>query len=144
MLAGQLGYPVRNSDVKRQLSSMAKEEGHAVIVAELDGHAIVGWIHMMPRQLLYSQRLAEIGGLVVDAAHRRKGVGRALIHAGEQWAKGQGYSHIVVRSNAMRKESHPFYPRLGYSPVKTQKVYRKGLKGQQGARAVKRRAAEKR
>jgi GNAT superfamily N-acetyltransferase len=130
-LAGQLGYPMRKSDIKRQLSSLANEEGHAVFVAELDGHGIVGWIHMMPRQLLYSPRLAEIGGLVVDAGHRRKGVGRALIHAAEEWAKEQGYSRIVVRSNAVRKEAHDFYPSLGYSAVKTQKVYRKELKGQQ-------------
>jgi GNAT superfamily N-acetyltransferase len=130
-LADQLGYPMLNSDAERQLSSLAKEEGHAVFVAELGDHGIVGWIHLMPRQLLYVPRLAEIGGLVVDAEHRRKGIGRALIHAAEQWAKGQGYSRIVVRSNAVRKESHAFYPDLGYPGVKTQKVYRKELNGQQ-------------
>ena len=124
-LAGQLGYPMQTSEVERQFSLLAKEEGHAVFVAELPGHGIVGWIQMMPRQLLYSPGLTEIGGLVVDAEHRRKGVGRALLHAGEQWAKAKGYSHIVVRSNAVRKEAHDFYPSLGYSPVKTQKVYRK-------------------
>jgi len=130
-LAGQLGYPMRKSEVERQLVSLAKEEGHAVFVAELGGHGIVGWIHMMPRQLLYSPRLAEIGGLVVDAGHRRKGVGRALIHAAEEWAEEQGYSRIVVRSNAVRKEAHDFYPSLGYNSVKTQKVYRKELKTNQ-------------
>jgi len=130
-LAGQLGYPIRKSEVQRQLSSLAKEKGHAVFVAELGGHGIVGWIHMMPRQLLYSFGLAEIGGLVVDAEHRRKGVGRALIRAAEQWAKSQGYSRIVVRSNAVREESHAFYPSLGYNSVKTQKVYREELNSQQ-------------
>jgi hypothetical protein len=58
-LAGQLGYPMQTSEIERQLSSMAKEGGHAVFVAELPGHGIVGWIHMMPRQLLYSQRRAK-------------------------------------------------------------------------------------
>jgi predicted N-acetyltransferase YhbS len=142
-LASQLGYPMRKSEVERQLVSLAKEEGHAVFVAELGGYGIVGWIHMMPRQLLYSPGLTEIGGLVVDAEHRRKGVGRALIHAGEQWAKEQGYSRIVVRSNAVRKEAHDFYPSLGYDSVKTQKVYRKELKGQQRIQTMKRQAQEK-
>ena len=142
-LAGQLGYPIRKSEVQRQLSLLAKEEGHAVFVVELGGHGIVGWIHMMPRQLLYSPGLTEIGGLVVDAEHRRKGVGRALIRAGEKWAKDQGYSRVVVRSNAVRKEAHEFYPSLGYDSVKTQKVYRKELKGQRRTRAVKRQASEK-
>jgi GNAT superfamily N-acetyltransferase len=130
-LAGQLGYPMGSSDTERQLSSLAKGEGHAVFVAELVGQGIVGWIHLMPRQLLYAPRLAEIGGLVVDVGHRRKGIGWALIHAAEQWAKGQGYSRIVVRSNAAREESHAFYPSLGCCGVKTQKVYRKDLNGQQ-------------
>jgi len=142
-LAGQLGYPMRKSEVERQVVLLAKEEGHAVFVAELGGHGIVGWIHMMPRQLLYSPGLSEIGGLVVDAEHRRKGVGRALIRAGEQWAKGQGYSRIVVRSNAVRKEAHDFYPSLEYDSVKTQKVYRKELKDQQRIQAMKRQAQEK-
>jgi predicted N-acetyltransferase YhbS len=142
-LAGQLGYPMQTSEVERQFSLLAKEEGHAVFVAELPGHGIVGWIQMMPRQILYSPGLTEIGGLVVDAEHRRKGVGRALIHAGEQWAKEQGYSRIVVRSNAVRKEAHDFYPSLGYDSVKTQKVYRKELKGQQRIQTMKRQAVEK-
>jgi predicted N-acetyltransferase YhbS len=130
-LAGQLGYPIRRAEVERHLSLMGKEKGHAVFVAELDGHGIVGWIHMMPRRLLYSPGLAEIGGLVVDVEHRRKDIGRALIHGAEQWAKAQGYSRIVVRSNAVRKEAHDFYPSLGYDSVKTQKVYRKELKADQ-------------
>jgi len=142
-LAGQLGYPMRNPDAERQLSSLTKEEGHAVFVAELGGHGIVGWIHLMPRQLLYSPRLAEIGGLVVDAEHRRKGVGRALIHAAELWAKDQGYMRIVVRSNAVRKQAHYFYPSLGYDSVKTQKVYRKELKGLRRIQGMKRQASEK-
>ena len=127
-LAGQLGYPMQTSEVEKQFFLLAKTEGHAVFVAELPGHGIVGWIQMMPRQLLYSPGLTEIGGLVVDAEQRRKGLGRALIQAGERWAKDQGYSRIVVRSNAVRKEAHDFYPSLGYSPVKTQKVYRKELR----------------
>ena len=132
-LAGQLGYPTRGSDAERQWSLLTREEGHAVFVAELEGYGIVGWSHLMPRQLLYVPRLAEIAGLVVDAEHRRRGVGRALIHATEQWAKGQGYSTLVVRSNAARKEAHTFYPVLGYCHVKTQMVYGKELKGQKRA-----------
>jgi hypothetical protein len=35
---------------------------------------------------------------------------------------------LVVRSNTTRRESHVFYPALGFSVSKTQRVYRKLLR----------------
>lgn len=128
-LAGQLGYPTLASDAEKRLSLLVEQEGHAVFVAEVEGRdRIAGWIHLMPRLLLYAPRFVEIGGLVVDEKYRRKGVGRALVGAGEQWAREQGYSGTVVNSNAVRKEAHVFYPGVGYRNVKTQRVYVKELR----------------
>ena len=62
-------------------------------------------------------------GLVVDHAARREGVGHALIAAIERWAKERGPGDIVVRSNTLRQESHPFYEGLGYRRKKSQHVY---------------------
>jgi GNAT superfamily N-acetyltransferase len=64
---------------------------------------------------------------VVDAAQRGLGVGRALVDAVESWARTRGLDRVVVRSNVVRLESHPFYERIGYKRIKTQHVYRKGL-----------------
>ena len=69
----------------------------------------------------------EIIGLVVDAATRRVGIGRTLVTLIERWALERGYSILLVRSNVVRQESHPFYDQLGYERVKTQHSYKKVL-----------------
>jgi GNAT superfamily N-acetyltransferase len=107
------------------------KQGHAVFVAILNGFDIVGWIHLMPRRLIYLPLNAEIGGIVVHREHRRKGIGRSLINFAESWAKEQVFANIVVRSDMARKESHGFYRAIGYSIIKTQNVYTKEIAGQQ-------------
>ena len=124
-LAGQLGYPASGTDVRERLSSLP--DGHAVFVAEGADGSVAGWLQLLPRELLYVEPRAEIGGLVVHEDHRRKGVGRALIRAAEEWAADHGYEGVVVRSNTAREESHAFYPSLGYRAAKTQQVYTKDL-----------------
>lgn len=126
-LYGQLGYPTQKFDIKERFSKLIASEGHAVFVATLGNFGIIGWIHLMPRQLLYLPFNAEIGGIVVHTNHRNKGVGRALIKSAERWAKEHGYSNIVVRSDTARNASHPFYRAVGYSDLKTQNVYIKEL-----------------
>ena len=68
---------------------------------------------------------AELIGLVVDSAARRRGLGRALVDAAEQWARSRGLTTVKVRSNVTRELSHPFYEALGYVREKTQHSYRK-------------------
>jgi predicted N-acetyltransferase YhbS len=58
---------------------------------------------------------------------RRRALGGALVRAAEQWARECGAERVMVRSNAVRAESHAFYPALGFALVKTQHVYRKTL-----------------
>ena len=72
--------------------------------------------------LLYGPQV-EIMGLSVGSDVRRMGVGRALVKAVEAWAQQIGDRQIVVRSNVVRPESHPFYEKIGYKRKKTQHVY---------------------
>ena len=62
-------------------------------------------------------------GLSVGSDVRRMGVGRGLVKAVEAWAQQFGDGPIVVRSNVVRPESHPFYEKIGYERKKTQHVY---------------------
>lgn len=52
---------------------------------------------------------------------------RVLVDAAEQWASQRGLHLVVVRSNVMRSESHPFYEKIGYQRTATSHLYRKNV-----------------
>jgi GNAT superfamily N-acetyltransferase len=98
-------------------------EDNAVYVMEFSSNEISGWVHVHGRLLIEAYPFAEIGGLVVDNNHRRKGIGENLIRKCEEWARKKGYQEIRVRSNGQRKEAHEFYKRIGFENLKWQEVY---------------------
>ena len=128
-LSGILGYPVDRETMQRRLERLGGREEHVVFVAEIGGK-VVGWIHGAEHEFLVAGRIGEICGLVVAEGQRTSGVGRRLVEAIEQWARGRGLDQVSVRSNVVRTESHPFYERIGYVRVKTQHAYRKRLDSQ--------------
>jgi len=124
VLCQQLGYPASQEQVQRRLHQIQQDESHAVYVAEQsDGH-IVGWVHVYVCQLVVTDPQTEIGGLVVDEGYHRRGVGRLLMEQAERWAREKGCWAVHLRSNIVRKGAHVFYERIGYSNVKTSRVFR--------------------
>jgi len=141
-LSTQLGYSARGEEIAARLGVLLSRPEDAVLVAELrrtggpptpeaetEGarRDIAGWIHVAEQTHVVSDPRCDILGLVVDVSVRRSGVGRKLVCAAESWARDRGLTRIVVRSNAARAASHPFYARLAYRCVKTQHVYDKDL-----------------
>jgi GNAT superfamily N-acetyltransferase len=127
-LLAQLGYPSDVDAVVSRLTAILDTANQQLFVAvPSDGSRIDGYIGVERRLTLLEDERVEITGLVVDAATRRSGIGRALMSAAEQWALQQGIRTIVVRSNVMRPESHPFYEGIGYQRTKTSHTYRKDV-----------------
>ena len=126
-LLAQLGYPGELDAVAGRLAAVLSSPTHQVLVATPAGDSrIDGYVGVERRPALLEQdERAEITGLVVDAAARRSGVGRALVRAAERWAVQRGLRTIVVRSNVVRPESHPFYEGIGYRRKSTSHTYRK-------------------
>lgn len=124
-LSDVLGYPTSAGAVTSRLVRLLGQPGELVLVAELPLTGVVGWIHASRQELIESGRHCEILGLVIAAEHRKLGIGRRLVEMVEAWACEQDLEHVSVRSNITRKESHPFYERIGFSRAKTQHVYRK-------------------
>ncbi len=125
-LAGELGYPSTAPEVAERLRAALHDSAHAVFVA-MNGEQVIGWVHVFVKHLVESDPEAEIGGMVVDARHQRRGVGRLLMQQAEQWARARGLRSVYLRSNVIRKDAHAFYQSLGYQVVKTQFALRKAL-----------------
>jgi GNAT superfamily N-acetyltransferase len=128
-LSGVLGYSGDLETVRGTLRRILGRDDHRVLVAELPGEGVCGWLHAHATHGMESGFRVEIAGLVVSERVRRRGVGRALVARAEAWASKQSAPTILVRSNAKRIESHLFYPSLGYAAYKTQVVYRKEAPG---------------
>lgn len=124
-LSGQLGYPSTPEQVTMRFRNLARDPDSAVLVAEDRNGNLLGWVHASGRRFLESDPFAEIGGIVVDAGSRRRGVGRALLLEAEKWARERGYTTLRIRSNMKRTEARPFYERMGYQVVKSQYVFEK-------------------
>jgi GNAT superfamily N-acetyltransferase len=96
-LSGQLGYSSTVAQIERRFDGVSGDPESAVLVVEDEDGRVVGWVHVLGRWFLESDRFAEIGGLVVDAAARRKGAGKALVSAAESWAASRGYDTMRFR-----------------------------------------------
>jgi GNAT superfamily N-acetyltransferase len=123
----QLGYEVDRDDLKLRFYQISNDPEQLLRVAADEGDAVVGWVHALPVCYLESETFIEIGGLVVDFACRRMGIGQALMASVEDWAREGGFSAIRLRSNSKRTTAHEFYRSIGYEVVKQQYSFVKEL-----------------
>jgi GNAT superfamily N-acetyltransferase len=126
-LSNDLGYPADPAAMESRLAAVLAESGHAVFGAEAADGKLLGWVHVCARLLLIDPPAAFVEGLVVGATARRRGVGRALMAAVEDWAGGRGAESIRLRSGASRAEAHAFYRALGYRDGKAALGFEKAL-----------------
>lgn len=125
-LAQELGYRASAADISAWLALMRGQRSNHIAVAESQAGRLDGWVCAERRLILEGGEEIEITGLIIDAAQRRRSIGKALLAEVERWAQQQGVTLVVVRSNIARSESHAFYPEAGFRRLKTQHVYVKG------------------
>jgi GNAT superfamily N-acetyltransferase len=95
-----------------------RTNGGDVLVAVLDG-AVVGVCQV---SLLFHLQhaggvVAELESVHVAAAHRRNGVGRALLEHAVAWASDRGCYRVQLTSHVSRDGAHRFYEGLGFQPT---------------------------
>jgi len=113
-----LGYECEENFVKERLSNLDAVR-EVVFVAEIDGE-VAGYIHGEVYRLLYWEPMVNILGLAVSSDCRRQGVGKALMHQVEDWAREKGIKEIRLNSGGTRKEAHEFYRTIGFDDEKVQ------------------------
>ncbi|MGC2300497.1 MAG: GNAT family N-acetyltransferase, partial [Acidobacteriaceae bacterium] len=100
-------------------------------VAETPDHKIIGFLETGLRSHAdccdTAQPVGYIEGWFVDASYRRQGVGRQLLAAAEDWARGQGCREMASDAYIDNYLSQRAHEALGYQPVSRSVLYRKPL-----------------
>jgi GNAT superfamily N-acetyltransferase len=125
-LLAQLGYQLDEQETARRLAAVMGAAEHAVLVAERAGSA-VAFCHVYARPALDKPPEAVVQALVVDAAARGGGIGRAMMTAAEAWARARGFASVALASHVARDAAHAFYAGIGYDRIATSHLFRKEL-----------------
>jgi GNAT superfamily N-acetyltransferase len=126
-LAGQLGYPSTEEQICDRILGMQDPNQWTVLVAELADGTIAGWVGLYIFRPVAAEAAGRISGMVVDQTIRSRGVGRALLHAAEEWSRSKGCKAVTLVSNVVRERAHQFYINNRYVVTKTQHAFRKDL-----------------
>jgi len=122
----EMGYDYPAALTAQRLERLLTSPGDRIFVAEQDGE-VAGYVHAQHYELLYADPMKNIMGIAVSAAHKRKGIGAALLRRVEEWASDDGCAGVRLVSGATRTAAHEFYRRCGYGGGREQLNFKKML-----------------
>ena len=120
-----LGYECDAELVKTRLVNL-DSNNECVFVADINGE-VVGYVHIIKFNTLYYKSMANIQGMVVSKEYQRKGYGKELMNAAENWARERNIEMVRLNSGFVRPEAHEFYRAIGYNNEKEQIRFMKQL-----------------
>lgn len=86
-----------------------------LFIAEDEQHERLGFANVAAARHFTGEPHAYLGELAVSEAAEGRGIGQALVHACEQWAREQGYRTLVLDTGATDNErARCFYEKLGF------------------------------
>lgn len=115
-LTHQLGYKIDLSVLSENMKAYLEEEDCSLLVAMI-GKDVVGYIALDAAQTFHRKgKHMRVVSLVVKKEQRKRGIGRLLLQAGEEWAKKMGCWVIELTSSHQRQKegTHDFYQKEGY------------------------------
>ena len=120
----ELGYDYPEDRLRAHLEAFFPDSRQKILVAEQGGE-VLGYLQLMDYDSLYGEPMKTVMGIAVSSSHRGEGIGRALLEAGEEWARATGAAGIRLTSGESRSGAHDFYRHCGYEEVKRQLYFRK-------------------
>lgn len=89
--------------------------GGSVFVADAGGQHLLGFVSVARKSHFSGLEQAYVGELAVAGHAEGCGVGRALMHAVETWARQTGLQSITLETGAANVRAREFYRLLGYA-----------------------------
>jgi aminoglycoside 6'-N-acetyltransferase I len=120
------------AEINRFFAGQAREP-LAVLLAEDRAQGVVGFAELSIRpsaEGCTSDCVAYLEGWFVVPEARRRGVGRALVAAAEQWGRDQGCAEFASDTQSDNLVSAAAHCALGFLEVGSIRCFRKGLQGQ--------------
>ncbi len=115
--------PTEFSELVARMDAVLADPSTHAWVAEVDGQAVA---HLIAREhrlaahvYLHPQHTLLVDQLAVDPAHRRRGIGRALMDTVVERAQQRGASRVELTVRAHNEGASAFYAALGYVPSQT-------------------------
>jgi RimJ/RimL family protein N-acetyltransferase len=106
-------WPRSAADERRYLRAVRRSPAATVLAAEEPDGTLVGRLSLARDPHPASAHVADVG-LIVAAAHRRRGVGSALLTAAEEWARRNGIEKIELHVFPHNTAAIALYQRAGY------------------------------
>jgi len=100
------------ADERRYIRALRRHPDGALIVADA-ADLVVGRLSIVRDAHPSSAHVADLG-LMVAASHRRRGIGRALLAAAEEWARGAGVSKLELHVFPHNAPAMALYEGFGY------------------------------
>ena len=100
------------------------------VLVAVDESAVIGFVELSIRPYAegcVTDRVAFLEGWYVVPGARRKGVGRALVHASEHWGRTQGCSEFGSDALLDNMASQAAHEALGFEEVVQIRCFRKDL-----------------
>ena len=135
VLTGQTALGAAAAGFRRLLA----DPGHRVVLAVLPGanaasgdaasgdaagETAVGLavLGIEPLSLVLGCPQVTVDSFVVHRAHRRQGVGSALLAAAARFAADNGAAHVVASVGGHEAERQRFFAQMGFAPLSTRRV----------------------
>jgi GNAT superfamily N-acetyltransferase len=100
------------------VARIAADPDQRLLVGVLDG-AVVAAVHLVraPMSPLSTEQAVHITHLHVLTAHRRHGLGHALVEATVRWAEEKDTSHVLAAASVHSRDANRFMARLGLAQI---------------------------
>jgi RimJ/RimL family protein N-acetyltransferase len=101
------------ADERRYLRAVRRYPHAAVFVAEAEDGRVIARLSIARDQHPASRHVADVG-LMVDAEHRRRGIGRALLQAAVEWARTAGVEKLELHVFPWNEAAIALYESFGF------------------------------